>query len=335
MFVHTPLNDYSNEKDQKQKTGFIRKESTYPISNEFNNSNYLNPTFQTQIYPFQDNLHFINNNTYLQNTFNLKSHSIGSFQNLPRYDFDYYSEEDSVGNTLRSLDQFMAQRVDELEKVSTLNTNSVFLDSLKENYNQKTSVEPLAKNYTYKNFPQKENIVDFFNKDEEIIKNIEVDEKKLFYEPFEFPKLDSKTTRFFIIKSDNLKNLEISFKNSIWSSSKATNNKLLKSYNNGKNRVFLFFSINGSGKFSGVAEMTSNIKTESVSNNSLITKEKFSQWFNIHWLLFKEIPNRYFRHILIPNNEMKSVTNSKNGLMIESFELGIEMLQIFHRHIDY
>ena len=50
----------------------------------------------------------------------------------------------------------------------------------------------------------------------------------------------------------------------------------------------------------------------------------------LKWTFIKDIPNSQFRHILLPNNENKPVTNSRDTQEI-LLEQGREMLRVFHQ----
>ncbi len=63
--------------------------------------------------------------------------------------------------------------------------------------------------------------------------------------------------RFFVIKSYTEKDVHKSLKYEIWSSTDPGNKRLDKAFreNAGRGPIYLFFSVNGSGHFCGVAEM--------------------------------------------------------------------------------
>lgn len=131
---------------------------------------------------------------------------------------------------------------------------------------------------------------------------------------------------FFVIKSYDLVDINASFINNVWSSTELGNKRLSKAFKS-KNEVYLLFLVNGSGKFCGVAKMTSDIDFD---NHCDIWSEE-SKWkgaFNVEWLLIKDIPNKYFQQFKIANNENKSVTNSRDTQEIP-YDIGISMLKIF------
>lgn len=136
----------------------------------------------------------------------------------------------------------------------------------------------------------------------------------------------SSNSQFFVIKSYNLIDINASFINNVWSSTDLGNKRLSKAFKS-NNEVYLFFLVNGSGKFCGVAKMTSDIDFD---NHSDIWSED-SKWkgvFNVEWLLIKDIPNKYFQQFKIVQNDNKSVTNSRDTQEIPH-DIGISMLKIF------
>ncbi len=59
-------------------------------------------------------------------------------------------------------------------------------------------------------------------------------------------------------------------------------------------------------------------------------QDKWSGEFKVEWIFLKDVPNRMFRHITIPSNEDKPVTNSRDTQEIP-LHSAKEMLQIFSK----
>jgi YTH domain-containing family protein len=59
----------------------------------------------------------------------------------------------------------------------------------------------------------------------------------------------------------------------------------------------LFFSVNGSGRFLGVAKMTSEVDYHA-NFNYWSQGDKWKGFFFVVWIYIKDIPNKAFRHIL-------------------------------------
>jgi len=101
---------------------------------------------------------------------------------------------------------------------------------------------------------------------------------------------------------------------------------------NDRRDVYLFFSVNASGQFLGVARMASEVTSE-ISDSVWVQDGKWKGSFCVEWLYLKDIPNKQFRHILIEANENKPVTNSRDTQEVP-LEHGKQMVDIFknYRH---
>lgn len=137
-------------------------------------------------------------------------------------------------------------------------------------------------------------------------------------------------SRFFVIKSYSIVDVKASFINSIWSSTELGNKRLAKAYKEtlqDKGNLFLYFLVNGSGRFCGMAQMTGQVDFKSTSD---IWAEdlKWKGIFPIRWISLGDIPNKYFHHLTIPANDNKRVTNSRDTQEIP-FHTAIIMFKIF------
>ncbi|KAJ3136748.1 hypothetical protein HK100_001395 [Physocladia obscura] len=114
----------------------------------------------------------------------------------------------------------------------------------------------------------------------------------------------------------------------------ATSQQQQQQQQNSDGHVYLFFSVNGSGHFCGVAEMTSAVdwtssKNSNNSKNAVFTKDgKWDGMFRVQWLYVKDIPNQNLRHLKVFTNEGKAVTNSRDTQEVGS-DLGWEIVKIF------
>ncbi|KAK6200057.1 YT521-B-like domain-containing protein [Scheffersomyces amazonensis] len=143
-----------------------------------------------------------------------------------------------------------------------------------------------------------------------------------------------KNSKFFVIKSYNILDVTSSFTHNIWTSTELGNRRLDRAFNDIKitsnpdldGKIFLLFSVNSSGKFCGVAEMKEKIDFNK-SSDIWVEQTRWKGIFPVEWLLIKDVPNRYFQHLKIPNNEFKPVTNSKDTQEVP-FDIGISMLKI-------
>ncbi|XP_052207540.1 YTH domain-containing protein ECT4 [Diospyros lotus] len=154
------------------------------------------------------------------------------------------------------------------------------------------------------------------------------------YNKDDFP-LNYSNAKFFVIKSYSEDDVHKSIKYNVWSSTPNGNKKLQAAYEDaqrmaaGEHRgcpVFLFFSVNASGQFCGVAEMTGPVDFH--KDMDFWQQDKWSGSFAVKWHIIKDVPNSIFRHIILENNENKPVTNSRDTQEIR-YKQGIEMLKIF------
>ncbi|PIN19454.1 putative high-glucose-regulated protein [Handroanthus impetiginosus] len=138
------------------------------------------------------------------------------------------------------------------------------------------------------------------------------------YNKVDFP-VDYKNAKFFVIKSYSEDDVHKSVKYNVWSSTPNGNKKLNAAYEDaqriaaGDSRgcpIFLFFSVNASGQFCGVAEMTGPVDFH--KDMDFWQQDKWSGSFPVKWHIIKDLPNHNFRHITLENNENKPVTNSRD-----------------------
>lgn len=134
--------------------------------------------------------------------------------------------------------------------------------------------------------------------------------------------------RFFVIKSYSEDDVHKAIKYNIWASTDTGNKRLDTAFRESasKGPIYLFFSVNASGQFCGMAQMTSAVDYEKKCD--LWTQDKWKGQFQLKWIFIKDIPNNYLRHIRLENNENKPVTNSRDTQEI-FLEQGKEMLKIF------
>lgn len=137
--------------------------------------------------------------------------------------------------------------------------------------------------------------------------------------------------RFFVIKSYSEDDIHRSIKYEIWCSTEHGNKRLDQAYRerlavqNGS--VYLFFSVNGSGHFCGMARMMSPVDYDSTS--SVWAQDKWKGQFKVRWIYVKDIQNSQLRHITLENNENKPVTNSRDTQEVP-LERGKQVLAVMH-----
>lgn len=143
-----------------------------------------------------------------------------------------------------------------------------------------------------------------------------------------------KDAKFFVIKSYTEDHVHKSIKYSVWASTSRGNRKLNAAYREAKEKedhcpIFLFFSVNSSGQFCGVAEMIGPVDFD--KSVDYWQNDRWNGQFPVKWHIVKDVPNSFFRHIILENNENKRVTNSRDTQEVQ-LEQGLQMLAIFKNH---
>lgn len=136
--------------------------------------------------------------------------------------------------------------------------------------------------------------------------------------------------RFFVIKSYSEDDIHRSIKYEIWCSTEHGNKRLDQAYRERESEhgnVLLFFSVNGSGHFCGIAEMISAVDYNSKS--TVWAQDKWRGVFKVKWIYVKDVPNTLLRQIRLENNENKPVTNSRDTQEVPNPQ-GLQMLEIIH-----
>ncbi|EPS72124.1 hypothetical protein M569_02632, partial [Genlisea aurea] len=140
--------------------------------------------------------------------------------------------------------------------------------------------------------------------------------------------------KFFVIKSYSEDDVHKSIKYNIWASTDNGNKKLDAAYQEAEQKaggcpVFLFFSVNASGQFVGVAEMIGPVDFN--KSVEYWQQDKWIGCFPVKWHIVKDVPNGLLKHIILENNENKPVTNSRDTQEVK-LEQGLKMLKIFKEH---
>lgn len=150
------------------------------------------------------------------------------------------------------------------------------------------------------------------------------------YNPKDF-NLNPKGARFFIIKSYSEDDIHRSIKYSVWCSTEQGNKRLDAAYKEreGKGPIFLFYSVNGSGHFCGMAQMMTHVEFN--TDVGVWAQDKWKGQFEVKWIYVKDVPNGHLRHIRLENNENKPVTNSRDTQEVP-LEKGKQVLKILHNY---
>ncbi|XP_075692702.1 3'-5' RNA helicase YTHDC2 isoform X3 [Rhinoderma darwinii] len=132
--------------------------------------------------------------------------------------------------------------------------------------------------------------------------------------------------KYFIMKSSNQRNLDISQQKGIWSTIKSNERKLNRAFWE-SSTVYLVFSVQGSGHFQGFARMCSEIG-----------QEKSQDWgspslggvFKVEWIRKESLPFLRAHHLLNPWNYNKKVQISRDGQELEPL-VGKQLLLLWDR----
>ncbi|KAL5511320.1 hypothetical protein ACEPAH_4536 [Sanghuangporus vaninii] len=138
--------------------------------------------------------------------------------------------------------------------------------------------------------------------------------------------------RYFVIKSYTEDDVHKSLKYEIWSSTDPGNKRLDKAFKEtaGRGPIYLFFSVNASGHFCGMAEMMTPV--DYTRSSTVWASDKWKGVFKVRWIFVRDIPNANLRHIKLNNTqERKPVTNSRDTQELLP-DAGQEMLRIFFTH---
>ncbi|CAG0914356.1 unnamed protein product [Notodromas monacha] len=150
------------------------------------------------------------------------------------------------------------------------------------------------------------------------------------YNPSEFD-MSAAGARFFVIKSYSEDDIHRSIKYEIWCSTEHGNKRLDQAFRERENKgpIYLFFSVNSSGHFCGMAQMMSQVDYN--SSSSVWAQDKWKGSFKVRWIYVKDVPNGKLRHIKLENNENKPVTNSRDTQEVPH-DKGVLVLREMHNY---
>ncbi|MEQ2303440.1 hypothetical protein AMECASPLE_016937 [Ameca splendens] len=150
--------------------------------------------------------------------------------------------------------------------------------------------------------------------------------RKLILKPVsQKPALSS--VRYFIMKSNSIRNIEISQQKGIWSTTPSNETKLTQAFL-GNSFIILIFSVQGSGHFQGYARMTSIVSQDSCQDWGFMG---LGGVFNVEWIHKESLPFPCTQHILNPWNDNKRVQVSRDGQELEQ-QAGSQLLSLWERN---
>ncbi|XP_061334506.1 3'-5' RNA helicase YTHDC2 isoform X2 [Pezoporus flaviventris] len=129
---------------------------------------------------------------------------------------------------------------------------------------------------------------------------------------------------YFIMKSSNVQNIDISQQKGIWSTTPSNERKLNRAFWE-SSMVYLIFSVQGSGHFQGFARMASEIGCEKSQDWG---SAGFGGVFKVEWIRKESIPFQFAHHLLNPWNDNKKVQISRDGQELEP-QVGEQLLQLW------
>ncbi|XP_019054162.1 PREDICTED: YTH domain-containing protein 2 isoform X2 [Nelumbo nucifera] len=120
-------------------------------------------------------------------------------------------------------------------------------------------------------------------------------------------------TRYFIIKSLNHHNIQLSIERGIWAT-QVMNEPILEEAFHNSGRVILIFSVNMSGFFQGYAQMMSPVgwRRDNVWSDAGGRSNLWGRTFNVKWLRLHNLPFQKTLHLKNPLNDYKPVKISRD-----------------------
>uniref|UniRef100_A0A8C2L053 RNA helicase n=1 Tax=Cyprinus carpio TaxID=7962 RepID=A0A8C2L053_CYPCA len=134
------------------------------------------------------------------------------------------------------------------------------------------------------------------------------------------------SVRYFIMKSSNMRNIDLSQQRGIWSTTPSNEHKLTRAFVE-SSAVFLIFSVQGSGHFQGYARMV-----------SAVSGERCLDWgssglggvFGVEWIRKESLGFQLTQQLLNPWNDNKRVQISRDAQELEP-QTGSQLLQLWER----
>ncbi|KAF3453955.1 hypothetical protein FNV43_RR04397 [Rhamnella rubrinervis] len=153
-------------------------------------------------------------------------------------------------------------------------------------------------------------------------------------------RVDYEVAKFYVIKSYSEDDIHKSIKYGVWASTPNGNKKLDAAFHDAETKkneagttcpIFLFFSVNGSGQFVGLAEMIGPVDFD--KDMDFWQVDKWIGFFLVKWHIIKDIPNMQLRHIILESNDNRPVTFSRDTQEI-GLKQGLEMLNILKSYTE-
>ncbi|KAL3329528.1 hypothetical protein AABB24_033730 [Solanum stoloniferum] len=119
--------------------------------------------------------------------------------------------------------------------------------------------------------------------------------------------------RYFVIKSLNHENIQLSVNRGIWAT-QAMNEAILDEAFHNSSKVILIFSVNMSGYFQGYAQMISSVglRRDQVWSQGNGGRNPWGRSFEVNWLRLYDLPFQRTLHLKNPWNQYKPVKISRD-----------------------
>ncbi|KAI7277650.1 hypothetical protein KC345_g6495 [Hortaea werneckii] len=144
-------------------------------------------------------------------------------------------------------------------------------------------------------------------------------------------------TRVVNIKTESVKNIELSIQSSLWSTLEVVSQRIMSVYNarkdTTKEKVLFLFAVSGSKQFCGLAEMKDRwhpeIKIEGFTPNNANGSKNIGA-IPVRWIYVKNVPYAKFKSLahITQGRGQQSVTNMWNGMHFES-DIGRKVIEIY------
>ncbi|KAI2811239.1 hypothetical protein BLOT_002412 [Blomia tropicalis] len=140
-----------------------------------------------------------------------------------------------------------------------------------------------------------------------------------------------KDSCYFVMKSNNSENINISKREGVWATPSANEMKLTSAFREFRN-VILIFSVKESGKFQGFARLSSEANYDCEPVNWVLPPSinscPFGGLFYVDWICQHELPFTETTHLFNPFNEGKPVKIARDGQEIDP-RVGEELCRLF------
>lgn len=141
-------------------------------------------------------------------------------------------------------------------------------------------------------------------------------------------------TRYFIIKSLNHENIQLSIEKGIWAT-QLMNEPILDEAFHSSEKVILIFSVNMSGFFQGYAQMMSSVgwRRDKVWSAGSGGTNQWGRSFKVKWLQLHDLPFQKTLHLKNPLNHYKPVKISRDCQELPP-DIGEALCELLDRKID-